>query len=72
MRPHIKIATPCYGGLVTQLFMLSVVRLLQEGPALGFDVSLSLLGGRRSGLAGALHLGGRLHGRARGDPPSLY
>ena len=45
MRPHIKIATPCYGGLVTQLFMLSVVRLLQEGHALGFDVSLSLLGG---------------------------
>ena len=45
MRPHIKIATPCYGGLVTQLYMLSVVRLMQEGPGLGFDVGLSLLGG---------------------------
>ncbi|CCG39734.1 hypothetical protein [Magnetospirillum molischianum] len=45
MRPHVKIATPCYGGLVTQLYMLSVVRLLREGPDLGFDVSLSLLGG---------------------------
>ena len=45
MRPHIKIATPCYGGLVTQLYMLSVVRLMREGPGLGFDVGLSLLGG---------------------------
>lgn len=45
MRPHIKIATPCYGGLVTQLYMLSVIRLIQQGPSLGFDVSLSLLGG---------------------------
>ncbi|MDO8605491.1 MAG: hypothetical protein Q7R40_03045 [Phaeospirillum sp.] len=45
MRPHIKIATPCYGGLVTQHYMLSVVRLMQEGPGLGFDVGLSLLGG---------------------------
>lgn len=45
MRPHIKIATPCYGGLVTHLYMQSVVRLMQEAPRLGFDVSLSLLGG---------------------------
>jgi len=45
MRPHIKIATPCYGGLVTQLYMLSVVKLIQQAPALGFDVGLSLLGG---------------------------
>ena len=45
MRPHIKIATPCYGGLVSHLYMQSVVRLMAEAPALGFDVSLSLLGG---------------------------
>ncbi len=45
MRPHIKIATPCYGGLVSQLYMLSVVRLMQRAPDLGFDIGLSLLGG---------------------------
>lgn len=45
MRPHIKIATPCFGGQVGHLYMLSVVRLLQEAPTLGFDASLALLGG---------------------------
>ena len=45
MRPHIKIATPCFGGQVGHLYMLSVVRLLQEAPSLGFDASLALLGG---------------------------
>ena len=45
MRPHIKIATPCYGGLVSHLYMQSVVRLMQEADKLGFDVSLALLGG---------------------------
>ena len=45
MNAHIKIATPCYGGLVGQLYMLSVVKLIQAAPAMGFEVGLSLLGG---------------------------
>ncbi|MEO0034146.1 MAG: hypothetical protein RLZZ501_169 [Pseudomonadota bacterium] len=45
MRPHLKIATPCFGGQVGHLYMLSVVRLLQDAPGLGFDASLALLGG---------------------------
>jgi len=45
MRPHVKIATPCFGGMVNHLYMLSVVRLLQEAPRLGFEASLALLGG---------------------------
>ena len=45
MVPHIKIATPCYGGLVGQLYMLSVIKLMQAAPQLGFQVSLALLGG---------------------------
>lgn len=45
MSAHIKIATPCYGGLVGQLYMLSVVKLIQAAPSLGFQASLALLGG---------------------------
>jgi hypothetical protein len=45
MRPHVKIATPCFGGMVAQSYMLSVLALLDMAPRLGFDVSLSLLGG---------------------------
>ncbi len=41
---HVMIATPCYGGLVHQRYMHSTIALLQAGPALGFLVSLELLG----------------------------
>jgi len=43
-RPHLHIATPCYGGMVTQSYMQSVLRLMQHAPGAGFDLSLSLLG----------------------------
>jgi hypothetical protein len=43
-RPHIHVATPCYGGLVTQSYMQSVLRLMQHAATAGFDLSLSLLG----------------------------
>ena len=41
---HLFVATPCYGGLVHQSYMKSAVALLQAGPALGFQVSIELLG----------------------------
>ena len=44
MRPHIFIATPCFGGLVTQGYMQSVVGLMAAAPALGLDLSLAMLG----------------------------
>ncbi len=43
-RPHVMVATPCYGGLVHQRYMQCIFALLRHGPSLGFDVSLELLG----------------------------
>jgi hypothetical protein len=43
-KPHIFIATPCYGGLVNQRYMLSVVDLYQRRAELGMYVSNELLG----------------------------
>lgn len=40
----ILVATPCFGGMVSQGYMLSVIRLMSYAKAAGFDVSLSLLG----------------------------
>ncbi len=42
--PRVMIATPCFGGLVTQAYMLSVLKLLQHAPTAGFTATLSLLG----------------------------
>ncbi len=41
---HLLIATPCYGGLVTQRYMQSICALLQCGGARGWGVSVELLG----------------------------
>ena len=41
---HLFVATPCYGGMVNQRYMQSSIALLQSGPALGFQVSIELLG----------------------------
>ena len=41
---HIVIATPCFGGLVTQGYMLSTTNLLMLGMQMGFEVSVDLLG----------------------------
>jgi hypothetical protein len=43
-RPLILIATPCFSGMVSQNYMLSVIRLMSYAKSAGFDVSLSLLG----------------------------
>ncbi len=38
------VATPCFGGMVTQPYMLSVMRLISYGSSAGFNVSLSCAG----------------------------
>ena len=43
-RPHIFLATPCFGGLVTTGYMQSVLALVQVAGEAGFDLSHALLG----------------------------
>lgn len=43
-RPFVLVATPCYGGQVHQLYMQSVIQLMQLARDGRFDVSLALLG----------------------------
>lgn len=40
--PVILVATPCFGGMVTHSYMLSVIRLLNYAKSAGFEVSLSV------------------------------
>jgi hypothetical protein len=44
IRPTIFIATPCFGGMVSQSYMQSVIALLQYAGGAGFDAMLALLG----------------------------
>jgi hypothetical protein len=43
-RPLIMVATPCFGGMVSQSYMLSIMRLTSYAKSAGFDVSLTMLG----------------------------
>ncbi|MGA8646766.1 MAG: hypothetical protein WB628_07980 [Candidatus Sulfotelmatobacter sp.] len=43
-RPSILVATPCFGGMVSQNYMLSVIRLMSYAKSATFDVSLTMLG----------------------------
>jgi len=43
-QPSILLATPCFGGLVSQGYMLSVIRLMSYAKSAGFNVSLSMVG----------------------------
>ncbi len=43
-RPHIFLATPCFGGLVTAGYMQSVLALVQIAAEAGFDLTHALLG----------------------------
>ncbi|MGO9004192.1 MAG: hypothetical protein ACLQIQ_17470 [Beijerinckiaceae bacterium] len=43
-KPAIFIATPCFGGLVSQHYMLSVLALIQYGSQASFDAIVALLG----------------------------
>ncbi len=44
MRPHLFLATPCYGGVVTQGYMQSVIGVMRRASQDGYDVTLGLLG----------------------------
>ncbi len=44
MQPHVFIATPCYGGVVTQGYMQSVCALMAAAPGPGVGLTLALLG----------------------------
>ncbi len=41
---HLFVATPCYGGLVTQAYMESVLSLVVDAASLGLALSLGMLG----------------------------
>ena len=43
-RPTLFIATPCFGGLVSQRYMQSILALTQFAASAGFDATLALLG----------------------------
>lgn len=43
-KPFILIATPCYGGLVAQGYMESVIQLMSYAAAQGFEMSLAMNG----------------------------
>src|SRR3546814_9523554 len=43
-RPLVVVSTPCYGGQVHQLYMQSVIALMQYASGSFFDVGLALLG----------------------------
>ena len=44
MRAHVFLATPCYGGVVTQGYMQSVFGMMQNAQINGYDITLALLG----------------------------
>ncbi len=44
MRDHVFLATPCYGGVVTQGYVQSVFGMMQMAASEGYDVTLALLG----------------------------
>jgi len=43
-RPLIVVGTPCFGGLVTQDYTMSLLNLTAAAPKVGFDVAVVLLG----------------------------
>lgn len=44
VHPHIFLATPCFGGVVTQGYMQSVCSLMAAAPSAGIELTLALLG----------------------------
>lgn len=43
-KPLIVIGTPCFGGVVTQDYAMSLLNLSAIGPQMGFDVAVVMLG----------------------------
>jgi len=44
-KPFVVVATPCFGGLVNQAYMLSVLKLVQLAAGGEFDLDVVLMGG---------------------------
>ena len=44
-KPFVVVATPCFGGMVNQSYMLSILKLLQQAAGGEFDLDVVLLGG---------------------------
>ncbi len=44
-KPLIVVATPCFGGMVSQTYMMSILRLTQRAAAENFDIDILALGG---------------------------
>jgi hypothetical protein len=44
-KPFIVVATPCFGGLVTQSYMMSVLQLTQRAAGGEFDIDILMLSG---------------------------
>jgi hypothetical protein len=44
-KPFVVVATPCFGGLVNQAYMLSVLKLVQLAAAGEFELDVVLMGG---------------------------
>jgi hypothetical protein len=42
--PSIFVATPCFGGLVTQRYLYSMIQLMNRGTEAGYAVTLQMLG----------------------------
>src|SRR5580658_9300664 len=43
-KPLIVVGTPCFGGVVTQDYAMSLIRLTGIAPQAGFDVAVVMLG----------------------------
>ena len=43
-KPLVVVGTPCFGGLVTQDFAMSLIQLTALAPQAGFDVAIVMLG----------------------------
>src|ERR1700744_3881664 len=43
-KPFILIGTPCYGGLVTQNYMESIIQLMSFAAQRGFEITLAMNG----------------------------
>jgi hypothetical protein len=44
-KPLVTLATPCFGGVVAQAYMTSVLELTKRAPGAGFDLDVLMLGG---------------------------
>ena len=53
------VATPCFGGMVTTGYMMSIVKLMEYAERHDFSISLNVLGRGARAQAGGRGLSGR-------------